>query len=106
MQIDLDALPDDAATLQQMLRTVLLQHGELHAGNDKPRLLIQRLSRRQFGLEELEQTIAANQAGQDAAAASFGLPRKPRAEQLDRNHGALPAILPRCKVVVDAEGRD
>jgi transposase len=77
VQIDLDALPDDTATLQQMLRIVLLQHGELHAENDKLRLLIQRLSRHQFGrrseqlppdqlqlaLEELEQTIAANQAG-------------------------------------------
>ncbi len=86
MQIDLGALPDDTATRQQMLRMVLLQHGELHAENDKLRLLIQRLTRHQFGrrseqlsrdqlqlaLEELEQTIAANQAGQDVAAASSG----------------------------------
>lgn len=77
MQIDLDALPDDAATLQLMLRTVLLQQGELHAENDKLHLLIQRLTRHQFGrrseqltpdqlqlaLQELEQSIAANQAG-------------------------------------------
>ena len=74
MQIDLSALPDDAATLQLMLRTVLLQQGELTAENDKLRLLIQRLTRHQFGrrserltpdqlqlaLEELEQAIAAN----------------------------------------------
>ena len=120
MQIDLDALPDDAATLQQMLRAVMLQHGELHAENDKLRLLIQRLTRHQFGrrseqltpdqlqlaLEELEQTIAANQAGQDAAAASSGLPRNPRSEQPGRNHGALPAHLPRYEVVVDVEDRD
>ncbi len=119
MQIVLNALPDDTATLQQMLRTVLLQHGELHAENDKLRLLIQRLTRRQFGrrseqlppdqlqfaLEELEQTIAANQAGQEAAAASFGLPRPSRAEQPSRNHGALPAHLPRYEVVVDVEGQ-
>ena len=53
----------------------------LHAENDKLRLLIQRLTRHQFGrrseqlsaeqmqlgLEDLEQTIAENQAGQDAA---------------------------------------
>jgi transposase len=99
---------------------VLLQHGELHAENDKLRLLIQRLTRHQFGrrseqltpdqlqlaLEELEQTIAANQAGQDAAAASSGLPRQPRAEQPGRNHGALPAHLPRYEVVIDVEDRD
>ena len=30
MQIDLNALPDDAALLQQMLRTVLLLQSELH----------------------------------------------------------------------------
>ena len=85
MQIDLDRLPDDPALLQQMLRDVVTaaahQHGELHAENDKLRMLIQRLLRHrfgrrseqlgadqlQFGLEDLEQTVAANQAGQDAA---------------------------------------
>ena len=94
--------PDDAVTLQLMLRTVVLQQGELAAENDKLRLLIQRLTRHQFGrrseqltpdqlqlaLEELKQTIAANQAGQDAAAAAAGLTRKPRAEAPNRNHGA------------------
>ena len=115
MQIDPDALPDDAAVLQQMLRMVLHQQGELHAENDKLRLLIQRLLRHQFGrrseqlnpdqlqfgLEELEQTIAANQAAQDAAASAAGLTRKPRPDQPGRNHGALPAHLPRYEVVVD-----
>ena len=119
MQIDPDALPDDAAMLQLMLRTVLLQQGELAADNDKKRLLIQRLTRHQFGrrseqltpdqlqlaLEELEQTIAVNQAGQDAVAAAAGLVRKPRAEAPARNKGALPAHLPRYEVVVDVEDR-
>jgi transposase len=119
VQIDPDALPDDAATLQLMLRTVLLQQGELAAENDKMRLLIQRLTRHQFGrrseqltpdqlqlaLEELEQTIAANQAGQDAVAAAAGLVRKPRAEAPARNNGALPAHLSRYEVVVDVEDR-
>ncbi len=119
VQIDPDSLPDDAAVLQQMLRTVLLQHGELHAENDKLRLLIQRLLRHQFGrrseqlspeqlqfgLEELEQTIAANQAAQDEAAAAAGLAPKPRAAQPARNHGALPAHLPRYEVVVDIANR-
>jgi len=88
VQIDLDRLPDDPALLRQMLRDVVTaaahQHGELHAENDKLRMLIQRLLRHrfgrrseqlgavqlQFGLEDLEQTVAANQAGEDAAAAS------------------------------------
>ena len=104
VQIDPDALPSDAAVLQQMLRTVLHQQDALHAENDKLRLLIQRLMRHQFGrrseqlspdqlqlgLEELEQTIAANQASQDAAATSAGLARKPRSEPSGRNHDALP----------------
>jgi transposase len=120
VQIDLNALPDDAAVLQQMLRTVLLQHGELHAENDKLRLLIQRLTRHQFGrrseqlsadqlqlgLEDLEQTIAANQAAQDAAALGVGLPRKPRPERPSRNHGALPAHLPRYEVVSDVDHQE
>ena len=119
VQIDPDALPEDTATLQLMLRTVLLQQGALAAENDKMRLLIQRLTRHQFGrrseqltpdqlqlaLEELEQTIAANQAGQDSVAAAAGLPRKPRAEAAGRNHGALPAHLPRYEVVIDVEDR-
>jgi transposase len=117
VQIDFNALPDDAALLQQMLRTVLLQQSELHAENDKLRLLIQRLTRHQFGrrseqlsadqlqfgLEDLEQTIAANQAAQDAAAPVTGLPRRPRPDQSSRNHGALPTHLPRYEVVIDIE---
>ena len=121
MQIDLDTLPDDPATLQQMLRTVLHQHGMLHAENDKLRLLIQRLTRHQFGcrseqltpdqlqlgLEALEQAIAANQAAEDAAAdAVAASKRQPRPAHPARNHGALPAHLPRYEVVVDIEDRD
>ena len=58
----------------------------------------------QFGLEELEQTIAANQAAQETATA--GLTRQPRAKPSGRNHGALPAHLPRYEVVVDVGGGD
>ena len=117
VQIDLDALPDDAAALQQMLRAVLLQQSALHAENDKLRLLIQRLTRHQFGrrseqlspdqlqlgLEDLEQTIAANQAAQEALTPGV---RRSRAEPPARNHGALPAHLPRYEVVVDIENRE
>ena len=120
MQIDLDTLPDDPAILQQMLRDVVAtaahQHGTLQAENDKLRLLIQRLLRQQFGrrseqlspdqlqlgLEDLEQSIAENQAGQDAAEAQQGR-RRPAPR---RNHGALPEHLPRYEVLIDVERRD
>jgi len=42
VQTDPPDLPDDTALLQQMLR-------ELYAENDKLRLLLQRLTRHQFG---------------------------------------------------------
>lgn len=114
MQINPDALPDDPALLQQMLRTVLQQQGELHAENDRLRLLIQRLSRHQFGrrseqltdeqlqlgLEDLEQTVAENQAAQDAAQPN-DRPAPRRSKSPARNHGALPAHLPRYEVVID-----
>jgi transposase len=107
-------LPDDPALLRQMLR-------ELHIENDKLRLLIQRLTRHQFGrrseqltadqlqfgLEDLEQTQAAIQAGQDAAepAGAEGGDRRPtsRLGRPARNLGALPAHLPRYDVVIDTE---
>jgi hypothetical protein len=108
--IDADSLPDDPALLQQMLR-------ELHAENDKLRLLIERLTRHQFGrrseqltpdqlqfgLEDQEQTIAERQAAQDAAEPTGDPKPTPRADRPIRNHGALPAHLPRYEVVIDAE---
>ena len=117
MQIDLDTLPDDPTTLHHMLRTVVHHQHELHAENDKLRLLIQRLLRQQFGrrseqlspdqlqfgLEDLEQTVAENQAGQDAASPAEQRPR--RMARPNRNHGALPAHLPRYEVVIDVDRR-
>ena len=114
MQIDPNALPGDPAVLQEMLRTLLRQQGELYAENDRLRLLITRLSRHQFGrrseqlteeqlqlgLEDLEQTVAENEAAQDTAqpdGVQTGRSRRPA-----RNHGALPAHLPRYEVVIDA----
>ena len=88
---------------------------ELTAENDKLRLLIQRLTRHQFGrrseqltveqlqfgLEDQEQTVAEHQAAQDAAEAASG--SKPRAGgPRIRNHGMLPSHLPRYEVVIDA----
>jgi transposase len=116
VEIDLDRLPDDPAILQQMLRDTVHQHGALHAENDKLRLLIQRLLRQQFGrrseqlspdqlqlgLEDLEQTVAENQAGQDAAAVRQGRRQAPSR----RNHGALPEHLPRYEVLLDVACQD
>ena len=121
MQIDLDSLPDDPAILRQMLREVVTtaahQQGELHAENDKLRLLIQRLLRNQFGrrseqlspdqwqfgLEDLEQTISENQAGaENQAGQDVANPAAPqRTARPKRNHGALPAHLPRYEMVID-----
>lgn len=123
VEIDLDRLPDDPALLQQMLRdavtTAAYQYGELHAENDKLRMLIKRLLRHrfgrrseqlgadqlQFGLEDLEQTVAANQAGQEAADIAAGGQRRRGDVRPNRNHGALPAHLPRYEVVIDIEDR-
>ena len=113
MQIDPDTLPDDPALLTQMLRMLLHE-------NDKLRLLIQRLLRHQFGrrseqldadqlqfgLEDLEQTVAENQAGQEAADPAKEQQRQRRDARPNRNHGALPAHLPRYEVVIDIEKRD
>lgn len=115
MQINPDALPSDPAVLQEMLRTLLRQQGELHAENDRLRLLIARLGRHQFGrrseqltdeqlqlgLEDLEQSLAENEAQADAADPD-GAQAQRRARRPARNHGALPAHLPRHEVVIDA----
>jgi len=129
VQIDLDTLPDDPAVLQQMVRDVVAaghqQQAALHgavqereAECDKLRLLIQRLLRNQFGrrseqldpdqlqlgLEDLEQTIGEAEAAQDAAQSEEQRQRR-RAARPRRNHGALPAHLPRYEVVVDVEDK-
>ena len=130
MQIDLDILPDDPAVLRQMLRDVVaagqqqqaaLQDAvqEHEAENEKLRLLIQRLLRHQFGrrseqldfdqlqlgLEDLEQTVAEGEAAQDAAKTDEAARQQRRAARPRRNHGALPAHLPRYEVVIDVEDK-
>ena len=131
MPIDLSALPDDPETLQQMLREAVtaaqqqqavLQGtvSERDAEIDKLRLLIQRLLRHQFGrrseqlsseqlqlgLEDLEQSLATNQAGPSAIDAGAAQQRPRRETGSERNHGALPAHLPRYEVLIDVERRD
>jgi transposase len=128
VQIDLASLPDDPATLQHLLREMAEQQQatlqvavqQRDAEIDKLHLLIKRLLRHQFGrrseqlsadqlqlgIEDLEQSIAAKEAGQDAANAGGDKPRRRPDAKPARNHGALPAHLPRYEVLIDVEHRD
>jgi transposase len=129
VDIELTALPDDPAMLQHLLHAVVAaaEHSVLQeavqqrdAEIDKLQLLIKRLLRQQFGrrseqltpdqlllgIEDLEQTIAENQAKQDAADPAADKPRPRREARPSRNHGALPAHLPRYEVLIDVEPRD
>ena len=114
MQIDLDALPDNPAVLQRMLREVV---PELLAENEKMWQLIQRLLRHRYGrrseqidldqlqlaLEDQEQDAAESEAAKDAAAPSAA---RRRTTPANRNRGTLPQHLPRYEVVVDVESKD
>src|SRR3954451_8956343 len=97
--------------------TVLAERDGAQAEVEKLRLLIRQLQRGQFGrrserldpdqlqlgLEDLEQTAAAAEAGPEEAAARSSTPRAPRARR--RNLGALPTHLPRAEVLVDVEDK-
>jgi transposase len=109
-------LPDDPAALQLMLRAALAEIERLHlqlAG-----LRRNRFGRRseqlddatlQQGEEDLEQSVAEQQAGLDAilppadapSPESDAAPAKPA----KRNRGALPADLPRVEVIVDIDDK-
>src|ERR671912_1345357 len=98
--------------------TVLAERDAAQSEIEKLRLLIRRLQRGQFGrrseklnpdqlqfgLEDLEQTAAATEAAQEAAAKRSGTPRTARTERR-RDLGALPAHLPRVEVLVDVEDK-
>src|SRR4051794_12043336 len=89
------------------------EHDAAQAEIEKLRLLIRQLQRGQFGrrserldpdqlqlgLEDLEQTAAAAEAAQEAAAGSSRALQPPRSRR--RNLGALPAHLPRVEVLID-----
>src|SRR5215208_316168 len=105
---------DAARTERDLIRE---EHEAAQAEVEKLRLLIRQLQRGQFGqrsekldpgqlqlgLEDLEQTVAAAEAAQEAAAKSSDTPRPPRSRR--RNLGALPAHLPRVEVLVDLEDK-
>src|SRR4051794_23664445 len=105
------------AALRTECDTAYSKHQAAQAEIEKLRLLIRQLQRGQcgrrserldpdqlqLGLEDLEQTIAAAEAAQDAATKSSDPPRPPRSRR--RNLGALPAHLPRVEVLVDVEDK-
>src|SRR5829696_5815769 len=112
------------ASLQAEHDTVLAERDLIHEKHDaaqaeieKLRLLIRQLQRGRFGrrserldpdqlqlgLEDLEQTVAAAEAAQEAASRSGDTPRPPRSRR--RNLGALPAHLLRIEVLVDLEDK-
>src|SRR5215213_7373535 len=105
------------AALRAECDTVYSKHQAAQAEIEKLRVLIRQLQRGQFGrrserldpdqlqlgLEDLEQTVAAAEAAQEAAAKSSDTPRPPRVRR--RNLGALPAHLPRVEVLVDLEDK-
>ena len=111
--VSLQAEYDTALAERDTLRA---EHDAAQAEIEKLRLLIRQLQRGQFGrrsekldpdqlrlgLEDLEQTVAAAEAAQEAAARS-STPRPPRVRR--RNLGALPAHLPRVEVLVDVEDK-
>src|ERR671912_620250 len=112
--IALEIERDTALTERDALRA---EHDAAQAEIEKLRLLIRQLQRGRFGrrserfdpdqlqlgLEDLEQTVAAAEAAQEAATGSSDAARSPRSRR--RNLGALPAHLPRVEVLVDVEDK-
>src|SRR6059058_534315 len=112
------ALEIERDTVMAERDAVRAERDAAQAEIEKLRLLIRQLQRGRFGrrserldpdqlqlgLEDLEQTVAAAEAVQEAAAARSGTSRAPRARR--RNLGALPAHLPRVEVLVDVEDKD
>jgi transposase len=108
------ALPEDPATLQQILHAALAEIERL-------RLMIAALRRNRFGrrseqlddatlqqgVEDAEQALAEQMAALDAVAPASMTPetktasRPARTEPAKRNRGALPAALPRVEQVID-----
>jgi transposase len=109
------ALPDDPATLQVILRAALVEIERLQlliAGLQRNRFgrRSERLDNEtlQYGIEDLEQSLAEQAAALEAAAAGPEPDAKPAprpAEAPKRNRGALPAHLPRVEVVIDVEDK-
>src|SRR3981081_1817624 len=104
-----DALPDDLETLKAML---LAEQCE----SERLRQIIREMQRHRFGrraetlpedqmllgLEDVEQTVAGDQAAADQMTPAE---RAARAEKRRSNRGSLPAHLPRIEIVVDIDDK-
>src|SRR3954452_4741957 len=102
-----DELPDDLETLKAMLLAERMQ-------NERLRQIIREMQRHRFGrraetlpedqmllgLEDVEQTLAGNEAAADQMTPAE---RAARAEKRRSNRGSLPAHLPRIEIVVDID---
>src|ERR1700676_4696241 len=114
MNFDLAALPDDVATLQQMVRTLAVDRAALtqaQAEIERLRLVVQKLQRSQFGrraesldidqlqfgFEDLEADIARGQA----KLAPEDAPGARSSSRTDRP--SLPGHLPRQDIRLDLE---
>jgi transposase len=114
------ALPGDVETLQALLLRERAEHAAAkdhdHAEIDRLRQIIKEMQRHRFGrraetldpdqlalgLEDVEQEIAASEAGAEAAAP---VERTARAARRRTNRGSLPAHLPRIEMVVDVDDK-
>jgi transposase len=117
LQAERDAARGERDTVLAERDIVRTELDVAQAEIEKLRLLIRQLQRGQFGrrsekldpdqlqlgLEDLEQTAAAAEAGRDTATKSSDIPRSSRSRR--RNLGALPAHLPRIEVLVDVEDK-
>jgi transposase len=113
-------LPGDVETLQALLLKERAEHAVAkdhdHAEIDRLRQIIKEMQRHRFGrraetldpdqlalgLEEVEQEIAAGEAGAEAVAPAD---KTARAARRRTNRGSLPAHLPRIETLVDIEDK-
>jgi transposase len=107
--IEADALPDDPGTLKAMLLAE-------RARAERLEQIIKELRRHRFGrsaetlpedqlqlgLEDVEQTVAASEAQEEAAAPAE---RTRRAAKRRMNRGSLPPHLPRVEMMIDVEDK-
>ncbi|SHG79862.1 IS66 family transposase [Bradyrhizobium erythrophlei] len=104
-----DVLPDDPETLKAMLLAERMQ-------NERLRQIIKEMQRHRFGrraetlpedqmllgLEDVEQTVAGDEAAADQMTPAE---RTARAERRRSNRGSLPAHLPRIEIVVGIDDK-
>jgi transposase len=114
------ALPGDVETLQALLLKERAEHATAkdhdHAEIDRLRQIIKEMQRHRFGrraetldpdqlalgLEDVEQEIAAGEAGAEAVAPAE---KTAQAARRRTNRGSLPAHLPRIETLVDIEDK-